>query len=135
MALAARLVWLFGGRLVAGRTGYDDSVYYAAADALLHGLAPYRGDFVFVHPPVMMILGLPFALLGRLTTAYTGFVAANMAFALLGALTAALITVVARRAGAPAWGAAAAGLFYATWSISVHAGPVCVWSHSATCCW
>lgn len=122
VALTARL-WLLvlsGPRV--GRNGYDQSVYYAAADALLHGRVPYRGDFVFLHPPVVMVLGVPFALLGRLTTAWFGFLVENLVFAVLGALTAALVTSVARRAGASAWGAVAGGMVYATWSVTASAG-------------
>jgi hypothetical protein len=122
LALSARLWHLRRSGQVVGPNGYDQSVYYAAADALLHGRAPYSGDFVFLHPPVVMLVGLPFALLGRLTTAYTGFLAESALFALFGALTAALVTAVARRAGAPRWGAVAGGVLYATWSVTVGAG-------------
>lgn len=122
LALSARLWHLGRSGQVVGPNGYDQSVYYAAADALLHGRAPYSGDFVFLHPPVVMLVGLPFALLGRLTTAYTGFLAESALFALFGALTAALVTAVARRAGAPRWGAVAGGVLYATWSVTVGAG-------------
>jgi alpha-1,2-mannosyltransferase len=122
LALSARLWHLLRSGQVVGANGYDQSVYYAAADALLHGRAPYSGDFVFLHPPVVVLVGLPFALLGRLTTAYTGFLAESALFALFGALTAALVTAVARRAGAPRWGAVAGGVLYATWSVTVGAG-------------
>lgn len=122
VALTARwwLLALSGPRV--GRNGYDQSVYYAAADALLHGRVPYRGDFVFLHPPVVMVVGVPFALLGRLTTASFGFLVENLAFAVLGALTAALVTSVAQRAGATTWGAVAGGMVCATWSVTANAG-------------
>lgn len=122
VALVARLVELIHGGAATGPYGYDQSVYYAAADALLHGRVPYSGDFVFLHPPGIIIAGLPFALLGRLTSAATGFLAENIAFSVLASCTASLITVVARRAGIPRWAALAGGVTYATWSVTVLAG-------------
>ncbi|HEX2894111.1 MAG TPA: hypothetical protein VHO29_08935 [Marmoricola sp.] len=122
VALVARLVQLLHGGAATGANGYDQSVYYAAADAVLHGRVPYRSDFVFLHPPGIIFAGLPYALLGRLTDASTGFLAENIAFSVLASCAAALITVVARRAGAPRWAAIGAGVVYATWSITVYGG-------------
>lgn len=122
LALVARLVQLLYGGSATGLNAYDQSVYYAAADALLHGRIPYRGDFVFLHPPGVVLVGLPFALLGRITTAATGFLTENIVFGVLGACTAGLVTVVARRAGVPRWGALAGGAFYAAWNMTVAAG-------------
>lgn len=122
LALAGRLVELLHGGVAAGPNGYDQSVYYAAADAVTHGRVPYRGDFVFLHPPGIILTGLPFALLGRLTTAPTGFLVENIGFALLASCTAVLVVVVARRAGMPRWAAVGGGVFYASWSVTVAAG-------------
>jgi hypothetical protein len=44
--------------------GYDDGVYFGAAIRFVHGVAPYR-DFVLVHPPGIVYLLSPFALLGE----------------------------------------------------------------------
>jgi len=102
---------LLGGGL-RGFNGYDAGAYYAGADALSHGLLPYR-DFVLVHPPLITYLLLPFAILGRLTTDPTGFAAAQLAFIGIGALNAALVVAVARRWGCSTRAAVAGGLVYA----------------------
>ena len=64
LAFAARL-WpvLHGGGLF-GLAGYDDGVYESAADAVVSGRLPYR-DFLLLHPPGLIYLLAPFALLGR----------------------------------------------------------------------
>jgi alpha-1,2-mannosyltransferase len=97
-----------------GLFGYDPGVYYSAADALTYGRLPYR-DFVLLHPPGLMLVGVPFALIGRLTTDETGLITANTVFALLGATNAALVVAVCRRAQLPLVAAALGGLFYAAW--------------------
>jgi hypothetical protein len=48
------------GRLIS----YDDGVYLGAATLFGHGIMPYR-DFVFLHPPGVVLLLTPFALIGR----------------------------------------------------------------------
>lgn len=50
------------GRLIS----YDDGVYMGAATLFSHGIMPYR-DFVFLHPPGVVLLLTPFALIGRCT--------------------------------------------------------------------
>lgn len=112
IAYVTRLLYpLLGGGL-SGFNGYDAGTYYAAADALSHGLLPYR-DFVLVHPPLITYLLFPFALLGRLTTDPTGFAAAQLAFIGIGALNAALVVAVARRWACSMRAAVAGGLIYA----------------------
>ena len=100
--------------------GYDQSVYYAAADSFLHGRMPYR-DFVLLHPPGVMLALTPFAALGRATTDLTGFAAGNLAFALLGSLNAALVYLIARRLGLSTLAASIGGVFYAVWFGAVYA--------------
>jgi len=120
VALAARtaVVLRSGGFL--GNYGYDASVYYAAADALIHGRMPYR-DFVLLHPPGLMLAVTPFALLGRLTTDHIGYAGANLGFCIVGALNAVLVVRVVKRLGLGARSAAVGGLFYAAWFTSVSA--------------
>jgi hypothetical protein len=101
--------------------GYDASVYYSASAALLHGRMPYDGDFVLLHPPVVMLVGLPFALVGHLTSDFVGYVTGTAAFAGLGALTAPLVAAVVRRHGLSRAAALAAGVLAATWSVGVAA--------------
>jgi hypothetical protein len=103
-----------------GRFDYDSGVYYAAADALIHGRLPYR-DFVLLHPPGLMLVLTPFAALGRITSDHTGFVVANIAFAMLGSLNAALVVQVARRVGLSLVAGTLGGLFYAIWFGAVDA--------------
>ncbi len=43
---------------------YDDGVYMGAATLFGDGIVPYR-DFVFLHPPGVVLLLTPFALIGR----------------------------------------------------------------------
>ena len=59
---------------LAHRTWYDDGVYVGAATRLAHGVVPYR-DFVLLHPPGVLVLLTPFALVGRVV----GTAAANEA--------------------------------------------------------
>jgi hypothetical protein len=103
-----------------GNYGYDPSVYYTAADAFVHGRMPYR-DFVLLHPPGLMLVLAPFAVLGRLTTDSTGFVAGNVALAALGAANALLVYLVARQLGTNRAAAWLGGMFYAVWYGAVYA--------------
>jgi alpha-1,2-mannosyltransferase len=89
---------------------YDDGVYYAAADALVHGRLPYR-DFLFLQPPGTVLVLAPFAWLGSLTRDGFGVVAARLAFMSIGAANAVLAGVLARRFGF--FAATLAGLGYA----------------------
>ena len=107
---------LHGGGL--GSFGrYDDGVYYAAADSLTFGRVPYR-QFVLLHPPGIMLVLAPFALLGRLTSDATGMTVARLAFMAIGALNTVLVARLARR-----WGLAAAVIaatLYAVWQPAVY---------------
>ncbi|WGL54259.1 glycosyltransferase 87 family protein [Nocardioides sp. BP30] len=97
-----------GGLLFWGR--YDDGVYFTASASLLAGRVPYR-EFVLLHPPLIMLLLLPFTLLGRLTSDPTGLLAARLTWVLLGTLTAVLAARFAGRWGTSA--ALVAGLWVA----------------------
>jgi len=58
VALLARLLpaVLNGGLRTWGT--YDDGVYFAGADALIHGRIPY-GQFVLLHPPGVLVVLAP----------------------------------------------------------------------------
>jgi hypothetical protein len=103
-----------------GSFGYDASVYYAAADALLHGRLPYR-DFLLLHPPGVVLALLPVAALGQVVGDHAAFVTGNTLFTLLGGVSAALVVVVARQHGLPRRAALLGGLFYAVWFGAVQA--------------
>src|SRR6202012_2878336 len=65
------------GFLTSGTVEYDDGVYLGAALRLLHGALPYK-DYAFVQPPGIIIVGLPGALIGSLTSQATGLAAARI---------------------------------------------------------
>jgi hypothetical protein len=110
VAFLLRLAYMLrtGGLLQAVQ--YDDGVYYAAADAFVHGRLPYR-DFLFLQPPGVIVAAAPFAWLGTLFGDPAGLIVGRLAFIAVGAASAGLVTVVLRRFGYAA--AAFGGFFYA----------------------
>lgn len=120
VALGARL-WpvLHSAGGFRGDYGYDPSVYYTAAAGMISGRVPYRGDFLLLHPPGVVVVLAPFAAMGRLTRDSTGFLAASIAFTVIGAANATLVAQVARRIGLRPRSVIAAGLLYALWIPSV----------------
>jgi alpha-1,2-mannosyltransferase len=118
IAFLVRLMPLLIGGGLGSYGRYDDGVYYTASDALTFGRVPYR-DFVLLHPPGILIVLAPFALLGRVTSDPVGMAAARVAFMLIGALNAVLVTVLADRWGRKA--AIASGVIYACWLPAVYA--------------
>lgn len=103
---AATMRWAFltrAGLLSVG--AYDDGVHYAAAANLLAGYLPYR-DFVFLHPPGIVLLGTPFAALAHVVGDPVAFVGFRATGWLIGALDAVLVALVLRRFG---WSAAISG--------------------------
>lgn len=113
LAFLVRLRLITHGAGIAASDGYDDGVYYAAADALVHGRLPYR-DFLLLHPPGIAIVLAPFAALGALAGDPVGVTTARIAFLLIGAMNTGLIAIIARRhSGAAALVAGiAAAVFY-----------------------
>jgi hypothetical protein len=114
IALLARMVPALAGAGFGGLYRYDPGVYYAAGTALSYGRLPYT-DFVFLHPPAILLVLSPFSWVGRATSDHTGFVTASVAFMALGALNAVLVMRVARRMRLGARAALLGGLFYALW--------------------
>jgi alpha-1,2-mannosyltransferase len=112
VAFLARSVPVLRGGGLQGDLGYDDGVYFASAVAFVHGLLAYR-EFLMLHPPGIVLLLSPFALLGTVTDDSTGFAAARVAVMVLGALNAGLVTLVAGQHGRRA--ALFAGALYAVW--------------------
>jgi hypothetical protein len=110
VAFAARIWVVFRSDGFHALAGYDQGVYYAAADAFVHGRAPY-GGFLLLHPPGIMLFLSPFAALGSVTSDATGMAVARFAVLLLGTLNAVLVTAVARRFGLVT--AIVGGFFYA----------------------
>ena len=114
VALVARLGVILRSGGIHGITGYDCGVYFASADALLHGRMPYR-DFTLVQPPGIMLVMTPFAALTRWISDWHALTIATVAFCVLGAVNAALVVTVCRRFGLTPWASGLAGLLYATW--------------------
>ena len=114
LALVFRLGVILRKGGIHGIIGYDCGVYFAGADALLHGRLPYR-DFTMVHPPCITVTLLPFAALTRVMTDWHAFIVADLAFCVLGAVNAVLVVLLCRRLRLPRRGAVLAGLFYAVW--------------------
>jgi len=79
LALTLRLFLVSrAGFLTSGTVEYDDGVYLGAAIRLLHGALPYK-DYAFVQPPGIIVVGLPGALVGTLTSQATGLAVARVA--------------------------------------------------------
>ena len=92
MVVAAALLTLqtlWHGHLT-GVVEYDDGVYFAASDALVHGVLPYR-DYAFIQPPFIAVLLAPFALAARLIGSAAAFEAARVGIALTGLVNVGLV--------------------------------------------
>jgi alpha-1,2-mannosyltransferase len=78
LALALRLFLVTRpGFLTSGTVEYDDGVYLGAAMRLLHGAMPYK-DYAFVQPPGIVVVGVPAAFAGSLTSQATGLAVARV---------------------------------------------------------
>jgi alpha-1,2-mannosyltransferase len=117
IAFFVRLVPVLRGGGLFGIGNYDDGVYYAAATGLIHGLLPYQ-DFLLLHPPGMLLLLAPFALLAQLIGDSYGFAVARLAWMVLGAVNAVLVSRILRPVGMVA--AVFGGLGYAVFYPAVY---------------
>jgi alpha-1,2-mannosyltransferase len=78
LALALRVFLVTRpGFLTSGTVEYDDGVYLGAALRLLHGALPYK-DYAFVQPPGIVVIALPGAVVGSLTSQAAGLAAARV---------------------------------------------------------
>jgi hypothetical protein len=123
VAFVARLLPVVRGTGLQGVMGYDDGVYLTGAASLVAGRWPYA-DFTLLHPPGILMVLAPFAVLGRVTSDHIGLEAARLTFMAIGAVNAGLIALLSARyprhrtsVAAPAAG----GLFYALWYSSIYA--------------
>ncbi len=98
VAFAARLVPVLRGGGLGGLGNYDDGVYYVAGTALSHGLLPYR-DFLFLHPPGVVLATMPFGLVSRVVGDPAGLAAARLTWMLLGAVNTVLVARIVRPLG------------------------------------
>src|ERR1700722_1104697 len=109
LALALRLFLVTRpGFLTSGNVEYDDGVYLGAALRLLHGALPYK-DYAFVQPPGIIVVALPGALIGSLSSQATGLAVARVLSVLASTACVPLAGRLVRHRGALAC-AVAAGL-------------------------
>jgi hypothetical protein len=118
LAFWIRYRLLTNGGGLGGDNRYDDGVYYAAADALVHGRLPYR-DFLFLQPPGIALVLAPVAWLGSVTSDPHGIVIGRTAFLALGSVNAVLVAAICRRFGPAA--AIVAGVGYAVFHPAAYA--------------
>lgn len=98
LVAAGILVLAFGARLTAALKGsgldgimyYDEGVNFAAALGLIHGRLPYL-DFLFLHPPGIVLALAPFAAFADLTSDSVAFVVARLCFMIVGGVNAVLV--------------------------------------------
>jgi len=81
-----------------GEGNYDDSVHFSGSLALVLGELPYR-DFLFLHPPTILLALTPFAELAQFTSDGFGFAVARVVWMLLGAFNAVAIARLLRPLG------------------------------------
>lgn len=117
VAVAARAYLLRYAQLT-GEGNYDDGVHYAGSLALVLGKLPYR-DFLFLHPPLILVALTPFAALGEATNESLGFAAARVAWMLLGAFNAIAVARLLRPLGLLS--AVVGGLAYALYFPAAYA--------------
>jgi alpha-1,2-mannosyltransferase len=118
LALFTRLYPVLHSGGLKGVGGYDDGVYFAASEAVVAGRVPYR-DFVLLHPPGLVYLLSPFALLARVVGDANGWAIARVAAMVVGSLSAVLVMLVLRRFGIVA--SLAGGSLYAVWPPALNA--------------
>jgi hypothetical protein len=86
---------------------YDEGVYFAASALLWKGLLPYR-DFLFVHPPGVLLWGAPAGAVGAFVDPALGFTVARWVATGMGAVSTVLVGRLAMRAWGPVAGVVAA---------------------------
>ena len=99
-----------------GVHGYDDGVYFGAVLRFVDGAVPYR-DFVFVHPPGIMLLLSPIGLLSHVFDDRIALAIARCATAVVAALCCFLVAYVLRHRGSVA--ALAGGLALACFPLAI----------------
>ncbi len=131
VALALRLVPLLRGAGLYGNAGYDDAVEYSAAVGLAYGRLPYQ-DFLLLHPPGLLLVLAPFAVLGRYVGDPDAFALARLVFVGLGVLNTGLVMRVLRPCGRLA--VVAGGACYAVYFPNVATERTTVLEPVATTC-
>jgi hypothetical protein len=118
MGLILRIVPLVPATGLSKSVSYDEGVYFSAAALVARGVVPYR-DFVFVHPPGILVGLAPLIWLSHHVLAYSdAFLLLRGLAGLIGAVNVALIGRLAYRAGGVA-AAVVAMVLYATFPPAV----------------
>jgi glycosyl transferase family 87 len=99
LGLGLRLGQLAQPGFLMGVTEYDDGVYFGDAVQMAHGALPYR-DFVAVHPPGIMLLMAPLAVLSKTIGTANGLAVARVLTACVGAANIMLLGWLLRHRGA-----------------------------------
>jgi hypothetical protein len=108
---------LLPGGPLAYVVNYDEGVYFSASALLTRGTLPYR-DFLFVHPPGLLVFLAPISSWATSGHVAAAFAATRYLATLVGAGNAALAGAIALRAFGPLGGVSAA-LLYATFTEAV----------------
>jgi hypothetical protein len=108
LGLGLRLGQLAQPGFLMGVTEYDDGVYFGNAVRMVHGALPYR-DFVAVHPPGIILLMAPLAMLSKAIGTANGLAVARALTACVGAANVMFLGWLVRHRG-PLWAAVACGL-------------------------
>ena len=127
VALGLRIFPFFGPDGALGyQFDYDEGVYYSAASYLVRGVFPWR-DFVFVHPPGMLLF---LAATSGWSQSFLGiagaFALSRWVAALCGVISTLLVArIVSSAEGSPPWAGLLAAAFYATYPelVTVERGP------------
>jgi alpha-1,2-mannosyltransferase len=98
VALAARLVPLLRGGGLYALGNYDDGVHFAGAMGVIHDLLPYR-DFLFLHPPGVLLALAPFAALADVLGEPNAMAIVRVSWMILGGVNAVLCGIVLRPLG------------------------------------
>lgn len=97
-ALAICVYDLHQPNVLYGSHEYDDGVYMGAALRFVQGVMPYK-DFVIVHPPGIVLLMAPLALVGQVAGSDTAMAMARDLTALVAALNVFLAAWIVRHRG------------------------------------
>lgn len=88
----------FHGGHLGALAEYDDGVYFDAAIALVHGIAPYQ-HFVLLQPPLITVWLAPWAAIGSVTSQAFGFELARLATDVVSLASVLLVAFLTRRRG------------------------------------
>jgi hypothetical protein len=113
-----RIIPLLPSSGLSRSVSYDEGVYFSAAALVARGVVPYR-DFVFIHPPGILIGLAPLVWLAHHFLAYDDiFLTLRAVAGLIGAVNVALVGRLSYRSAGPV-AAVAAMLLYATFPPAV----------------